>query len=134
MTKKTENTQIKPVEALRNGWLAYLGVYGVAIDRIRPQFENLPEKTNDLYDDLIAKGEEVETKAQDIAEDVRERVSDFYDDRFSNVSRFLPNGVGGTSRIDELEAEIKTLNKKIAALTKKTAAKRTTKSRAKKAA
>lgn len=134
MTKKTENTQIKPAEALRNGWRAYLGVYGVAIDRIRPQFEDLPEMANDLYGDLVAKGEEVEIKAQDIAEDVRERVTDFYDDQFSNVSRFFPKGVAGNGRVEELEAEIAVLNKKITALTKKTAAKRTTKSRAKKAA
>jgi len=127
MAKKTETIQIKPAAVLRNGWLAYLGLYGAAFERVKP----LTSKYADALEGLIAKGEDVEANAQDVVEDVRERATDFYGEGVNRVRRFLPGAISDTGRIEELEAEIDALNKKVAAMTKKPAAKRTTKSRAK---
>lgn len=132
MAKKTETpevnetTQLTPAEALRNGWLAYLGLYGAAYERVKP----LTAKTAGIFENLIAKGEKVEANAQDVAEDVRARTNDLYGDSFAGIKKFLPEFVGKNDRVDELEAELEALSKKVAALTKKPAAKRATKAAA----
>lgn len=131
MAKKTETTQLTPAEVLRKGWLAYLGVYGAAFDRVKPL---ITDKPADILEDLIAKGEKVEATAQDVAEDVRERASDFYGEGMDRVREYMPSMNKGSSRVEELEAEIAVLTKKVATLSKKPAAKRATKTRAKKAA
>ncbi len=123
MANKTENVQITPAEALRKGWLAYLGLYGAAYERVKP----LTTKAGETLEQLIAKGEVVETNAQEVAGDVRERATNLYGESFTNVRRFVPSFVGRADRVEELEAELAALNKKVAALTKKSAAKRTTK-------
>lgn len=130
MAKKTETVQITPAEALRKGWLAYLGLYGAAYERVKP----LTAKAAETFEGLIVKGEKVEDEAQEIVDTVRDRATGFYGEGFARVRKFVPSIVSKNSRVEELEAEIEVLNKKVAALTKKPAAKRTTKSRAKKAA
>ena len=122
MAKKTETTEKTPAEMIRNGWLAYLGLYGAAFERVKPY----TEKTLGLYEDLIAKGEKVEADAQEIAGDMRTRANDFYGQGFGRVRKFLPEFVAKNDRVEELEAEVAALNKKVAALTKKPAAKRAT--------
>ncbi len=126
-TETTETTERMPAEILRNGWLAYLGLYGAAYERVKP----LTEKTAGIFEDLIAKGEKVEANAQDVAEDVRARTNGVYGDSVARVRKFFPSFVAKAGRVDELEAEVEALNKKVAALTKKPAAKRTTKTTSK---
>ena len=126
-TEGNETTQLTPAEALRNGWLAYLGLYGAAYERVKP----LTEKTAGIVEDLIAKGEKVEANAQDVAEDVRARTNGVYGENFARVRKYFPSFVTKADRVDELEAEVEALNKKVAALTKKPAAKRATKTAAK---
>jgi|GEM_PF-2783733 len=127
MANKTETAQVTPAEALRKGWLAYLGLYGAAYERVKP----LTAKAGETIEQLIAKGETVETNAQEAAEDARERAANFYGEGVTRVRRFMPEFVTRTDRVDELEAEIAALNKKVTALTKKPAVKRTTKTSAK---
>ena len=122
MAKTTETTQVTPAEMLRKGWLAYLGLYGAAYERVKP----VTEKYVGVFEDLIAKGETVETNAQEVAETVRERASGFYGEGISRVRNFVPSPAKA-GRVQELEAEIEELNKKVAALTKKPATKKTTK-------
>ncbi len=122
-TETIETTQLTPADALRNGWLAYLGLYGAAYERVKP----LTEKTAGIFEELIVKGEKVEANAQDAAEDVRTRANSFYGDNFAGIRKFFPEFVAKSSRVDDLEAEIEALNKKVAALTKKPATKRTSK-------
>ncbi|MEM8770683.1 MAG: hypothetical protein AAGD92_03430 [Pseudomonadota bacterium] len=123
MAKKEE--VITPTEALRKGWLAYIGLYGAAFERVKP----LGEKARATFDTLVTKGEEVEGQAQDVVENVRERTNGFYGEGFDRVRKYMPRFPMPTSqgRVEELEAEIAALNKKVTALTKKPAAKRTTK-------
>ena len=128
MAKKTETQATTPAEVLRKGWLAYLGIYGAAFERVKP----LTGKYADVFEGLIEKGEAVEKNAQEVAETVRERATDFYGEGFSRVRNFVPS-VARKNRVEELEAEIEALNKKVASLSK-TPAKRTRKTAAKKAA
>lgn len=129
MAKTNETTQLKAAEALRNGWLAYLGLYGAAYERVKP----LTEKYADVFGDLIAKGETIEAGAQERVETVRTRAQGIYaerlEDRIEKVRGFMPKFPvpARKARIEELEAEIEALNKKVAALTKKPATKKATK-------
>ncbi len=119
MAKKTETIQLTPREAIRKGWLAYLGVYGAAYERAN---EILTGKGADMFEDFVAKGEKVETQAQDAIADMRERAQNVYGDRFDGIRNLFPSARKG--RVEELEAEIEALNKKVAALSKKKTAKR----------
>lgn len=113
MTEQVETNAITPKEVLRKGWLAYLGLYGAAYERVKP----LTTKAGDTLEQLIAKGETVETKTQEVAGDVRERANSFYGKGATRVRRFIPEFVTGAERVDELEAEIAALSKKVAELT-----------------
>ncbi len=113
MTEQVETTPITPKEVLRKGWLAYLGLYGAAYERVKP----LTTKANETLEQLITKGEAVETNAQEVAGDVRERANSFYGKGATRVRKFIPEFVTSAERVDELEAEIAALNKKVAELT-----------------
>ncbi len=123
MAKKTE-TALTPRDAVRKGWLAYLGVYGAAYERAEAI---LTGKGAEIFEEFVEKGEEVETRAQDAFADVRERANEMYGDRFDGLRRFFPQNKASNGRVEELEAEVAALNKKIATLTKKKASKRSTK-------
>lgn len=129
MAKKTETETLSPAEMVRKGWLAYLGLYGAAYERVKP----MTEKYTDVLEELIAKGETVETNAKEVAETARERATGFYGEGLSRVRGIVPN-VARKNRVEELEAEIEALNKKVATLSKKTTTKTTRKTAAKKAA
>ncbi len=113
MTEQVETTPITPKEVLRKGWLAYLGLYGAAYERVKP----LTNKAGETIEQLIVKGETVETNAQEVVGDVRERANSFYGKGASRVRRYMPEFVAGAERVDELEAEIAALSKKVAELT-----------------
>ena len=132
MAKKTE-TALTPREAIRKGWLAYLGVYGAAYDRAEAI---LTGKGAEIFEEFVEKGEAVENRAQDAFADVRERAHEMYGDRlnFDRFRRFFPQNKASKGRVEELEAEVAALNKKLTALTKKKTAKRSAKKAAKKAA
>lgn len=121
MAKKTET--ITPREAIRKGWLAYIGMYGAAYDRAT---QVLTGKGAEIFEEFVAKGEEVEDRAQDAVESFRERAN-INTERFSleGLRNMLP--AARKSRVEDLEAEIEALNKKVASLSKKKTAKRTTK-------
>lgn len=126
MAKKTETAKITPAEAVRKGWLAYLGLYGAAFERVKP----MTEKYADVFETLVAKGANVEANAQEVAETVRERATGIYGENVERFRKFVPSVVARKSRVEELEAEVEALNKKVEALTKKPAAKRATKAKA----
>lgn len=113
MAKRTE--QLTPRDALRKGWLAYLGVYGAAYERAEAI---LTGKGADIFDEFVEKGEEVENRAQDALAEMRERAGEMYGDRFDGLRRFMPQNKAGKGRVEDLEAEVAALNKKIASLTK----------------
>ena len=122
MAKNTE--QLTPREAIRKGWLAYLGVYGAAYERAEAI---LTGKGAEIFEDFVSKGEKVEDRAQDAIADMRERANEMYGERFDGFRRFFPQNKASKGRVEELEAEVAALNKKIATLTKKKTAKRSAK-------
>ena len=127
--EKTMNARIeKATNIARQGWLAYLGFYGLVYDRARPEVEKLTEKATGLLGELVSKGETVEATAQEVLEDVKGRTMTVYSAGIAKAKSFAPKAAAN-DRVRELEAEVAALNKKVKAKATKTtkAVKRTTK-------
>ena len=137
MTLETQTAKTR--EILRKGFLAYIGIYGAAFERLKPRLDEVNEKTTDLFGELVNKGEELEATAQETLEGVRSRANEAYGPRIEKVRNVLPKfnvkSSNDNTRVTELENEIEALNKKMASLTKKVSAQTRAKTtRSKKAA
>lgn len=111
---KTAQTQLnKSADALRKGFRAYIGLYGTAYDRIVPVVENARKN----YDEWATKGEELENAAQSYAKDFRVNAKKSVEGTVSKVRSALPGAAN--DRVEELEAEIARLNKKLRTTVKK---------------
>ena len=121
--KTTQKVEAKTTSALRKGALAYLGLYGFAAERAAKRAEQVKalyaNATDGLVDDLIARGETVEKLALGTAKTAQKRVVETFETTTDKVKAVVP--FGANDRVEELEAEIKNLNKKISALSKKAA-------------
>jgi polyhydroxyalkanoate synthesis regulator phasin len=131
--KAKEIRATTPTEAVRNGWLAYLGLYGVALERVKPTIAAIGEKYTDVFGDLVAKGETVEATAIERMQDARDRVEGLYEAAIEKARVVVPFARPAAAKVKTLEAEIDALNAKIAELSKKPATK-VVRARAKKAA
>ena len=129
MTNRFEKAQA----AVRNGWLAYLGLYGYAYDRARPEVEKLSAKALEFFGDLVEKGETVETNAQEVVADVRERTVAVYSAGLAKAKSFAPKAAAN-DRVKELEAEIAELKASAKPKARKAAAKTTKRTTKRKAA
>ena len=110
----TLKTQIaKSTEAARKGFRAYVGLHGAAFERIVPVFKTAGKN----YDELAVKGEKLETAAQAFAKDLRATAQKSVEGTVGKVRSVLP-GVAN-DRVEELEAEIARLNKKLKTTAKK---------------
>lgn len=120
---KAQKAEAKTKSVLRKGTLAYLGLYGFAAERAAKRAEQVKalyaNATDGLVEDLISHGEKVEELALGTAKTAQKRVVETFETTTSKVKAAVP--FGANDRVEELEAEIVTLNKKITALSKKAA-------------
>lgn len=118
---KSKKVDTKTPSVLRKGTLAYLGLYGFAAERAAKRAEQVKalytNATNGLFDDLVSHGEKVEELALETAKTAQKRVVETFETTTSKVKAAVP--FGANDRVEELEAEIVTLNEKITALSKK---------------
>lgn len=116
---ETKTATIRP--ALRKGALAYLGLYGFAAERATIRVEQVKglyaKATDGLFEDLVARGEKVEELALDTAKTAQKRAAETFETTTDKVKSVVP--FGANDRVEELEAEIKSLTKKISDLAKK---------------
>lgn len=125
MTKRkqiAETKEFNAAEVVRQGWLAYLGAYGLVIERAKPALKTLTEKYNDLFVDLVEKGEEVEATAKEQIVDVRDRAKGVYGAGVEKFRAFIP-ARAANDRVKELEAEVEALTKQLSAKAKRASAK-----------
>lgn len=123
--KKTTKTTAKTVETntlnareiARKGALAYVGLYGAAYERAQLRWNQLRSTTDGLFDQLVERGEEIEVKAGKVFKTTQVKVSERFEEGTERVKSVLP--ASANDRVEELETEIKALNKKIVALGKK---------------
>ena len=130
----TEKETLKAVEFARKGALAYVGLHVVAFEEAKTRFTAYRTARKDFIDTLVVKGEEIEDKATVFAKETQIKATEQFADATSKVGIKLP--FSANDHVKGLEAEIKTLNKKIAqvAKTKKPVAKKTARKTTKKAA
>jgi hypothetical protein len=119
---------------LRKGALAYVGLYGAAYERaklrteqVRTAADKARAQGEEFFGDLVIKGEKIEKQAGKMAKDAQNTVVETYEDTSEKVSErvkgFVPSKIlpfSANDRVEELEAEVVALNKKISALSKKT--------------
>ena len=123
-TKATKKVQVDakinaPVQALRKGALAYVGLYGAAYEAAKTRFETVRGTADNLFDSLVEKGETIETAALGLAKAAQVKATDTFTTSTEKVRDVLPRP--SNDRVEELEAEITKLNKKISAMAKKKA-------------
>jgi len=124
MTKRkqvADTKEVNAVEALRQGWLAYIGAYGLIYDRAKPALKTLADKYAGLFTDLVVKGEEIEATAKEQIEDVRDRAKGLYGAGVEKFRTFIPAATPANDRVKELEAEVEALNRALAAQAKRPA-------------
>lgn len=117
--KAAQKETLKATALLRKGTLAYVGLYGAAYERAKFRFEQVRGATDGLFDTLVVKGEEIESKATILAKGAQLKATDTYTATSSKVRGVLPTA--SNDRVEELEAEVAKLNKKISAMAKKKA-------------
>ena len=116
-TSKTEETATSSFEFLRKGALAYVGLYGAAYEAAKTRFESTRKATDGLFDELVEKGENVEAAAVTFAKFAQFKATETFTTSSEKVRSVLPKA--SNDRVEELEAEITKLNKKIATMAKK---------------
>jgi len=116
-TKAAETNTLKARAFVRKGALAYVGLYGAAYERAQLRWNQLRTSTDGLFDTLVVKGEEIESKAGVVFKTTQTKVTERFEEGTEKVRSILP--VSANDRVEEMEAEIKALNKKIVALGKK---------------
>ena len=115
--KTVEKETVKSVALLRKGALAYIGLYGAAYERAKFRFEQVRGGADGLFETLVVKGEEIEGKATVFAKGAQVKATETFTATTSKVRGVLPTA--SNDRVEELEAEITKLNKKISAMAKK---------------
>lgn len=123
-TKKT-TAKTAEVSSIRKGALAYVGLYGLAYERAQMRADQLKTASGELFETLVKKGSVLETKGLELTKDTRAKATDMVETSVETVKNVVPFG-GRDNRVEELEAEVASLNKKISALSKKATATRKT--------
>ena len=95
-------------------WLAGLGAYGKSYDEVQTRYEKLNGDASKVFDDLVAKGEAIESETKD---KIVEKTP--IDKRVADVRKKLGLDSGDTEqRLDELNAKVDALTAAIEKMTK----------------
>ena len=102
-------------EMARKVWLAGLGAYGKGYEEVLGRFEALSTDSNKLFDELVVKGEKLETEGKGKVNEVTSKVAAKTDieTRIETVRTKLGLNSTNTDSADKIEE----LNAKIDALT-----------------
>tara|TARA_B110000046_G_scaffold100662_2_gene108090 strand:- start:454 stop:888 length:435 start_codon:yes stop_codon:yes gene_type:complete len=115
---KIKETANSAEEMARKIWLAGLGAYGKGYEEVKGRIETLSTDSNKLFDELVVKGEKLETEGKDKVKQVKDDVlaKTEVESRIEAVRSKL--GFGKTdneAKLEELSAKIEELT---AAITK----------------
>lgn len=124
MIKETASTA---EEMARKIWLAGLGAYGKGYEEIKGRMESLSNDSNKLFDELVAKGEKLETEGKGKVEEVKNEVvaKTAIESRIESVRTKLGfNNTDNDQKIEELSSKIDALTAAVAKLATKPAAKK----------
>lgn len=122
-TSKKTTAKKADVSPIRKGALAYVGLYGLAYERAQMRADQLKTASGELFETLVKKGAVLEGKGLELTKETRAKATDMVETSVETVKNVVPFG-GRDNRVEELEAEVASLNKKISALSKKATATR----------
>jgi len=111
----------------RKVWLAGLGAYGKGYEEVKGRFETLSTDSNKLFDELVIKGQKLETEGKSKAKEVKAKVvaKTEIETRIESVRTKLGlNNTDTEQKIEELSAKIDALTDAVAKLAAKPAVKK----------
>jgi polyhydroxyalkanoate synthesis regulator phasin len=111
----------------RKVWLAGLGAYGKGYEEVKGRFETLSTDSNKLFDELVVKGEKLETEGKGRVEEVKTKVvsKTELEARIETVRTKLGfNNTDSDKKIEELSDKIDALTAAVAKLASIPAAKK----------
>ena len=114
-------------EMARKVWLAGLGAYGKGYEEVKGRFETLSTDSNKLFDELVVKGEKLETEGKDKVKDVQTKVAakTEIETRIETVRTKLGlNNTDTDKKIADLSDKIDALTAAVAKLATKPAVKK----------
>lgn len=102
-------------EFARKIWLAGLGAYGKSFDEAQGRVEKLSAEASKLFDDLVTKGEALETEAKD-----KFKAKANVEERVAEVRKKLGlDKDSSEEKVEELSAKIDALTEAVAKLAAK---------------
>jgi polyhydroxyalkanoate synthesis regulator phasin len=112
---KIKETTTSAEEMARKIWLAGLGAYGKGYEEVKGRIESLSTDSNKLFDELVVKGEKLETEGKDKVKQVKDDVlaKTELESRIETVRSKL----GFSKAADNNDTKIEDLSSKIDALT-----------------
>ncbi|MFT4808353.1 MAG: polyhydroxyalkanoate synthesis regulator phasin [Paraglaciecola sp.] len=111
----------------RKVWLAGLGAYGKGYEEVKGRFESLSTDSNKLFDELVVKGEKLETEGKGKVKEVQTKVAakTEIETRIETVRAKLGlNNTDSDKKIEELSDKIDALTAAVAKLATKPAVKK----------
>jgi polyhydroxyalkanoate synthesis regulator phasin len=114
-------------EMARKVWLAGLGAYGKGYEEVKGRFEALSTDSNKLFDELVVKGEKLESEGKGKVKDVQTKVvaKTEIETRIETVRTKLGlNNTDTETKIEELNTKIDALTAAVAKLATKPAVKK----------
>jgi polyhydroxyalkanoate synthesis regulator phasin len=111
----------------RKVWLAGIGAYGKGYEEVKGRFEALSTDSNKLFDELVIKGEKLETEGKDKVKEVQTKVAaqTEIETRIETVRNKLGlNNTDSDKKIEELSDKIDALTAAVAKLAAKPAVKK----------
>jgi polyhydroxyalkanoate synthesis regulator phasin len=120
-TNKIKETATTAEEMARKIWLAGLGAYGKGYEEAKGRIDSLSTDSNKFFDELVSKGEKLETEGKDKVNNFRSDVvakADL-DSRIEAVRAKL-GFTNNDSKVEELSSKIDTLTAAVAKLAKPT--------------
>lgn len=121
-----KQTAANAEEIARNIWLAGIGAYGKGVEEVKGRFDTLSTDSNNLFAELVAKGEVIEAQGKAKVEEVKASVTakTDLDARVETVRTKLGlNKTDADAKIEELNAKIDALTAAVAKLNAKPASK-----------
>jgi len=116
----------KPAQPPRGGdmarkiWLAGIGAYGRAFSDAQESLAKVTDDTSRVFDDLVAKGEEIEDTVEERGRALAKRVkapSRSLDERIKQMrARLTQDERPGGERMEAIEARLASIEKKLDAL------------------
>ena len=132
MPKKSSRPAPRPTDTARKIWLAGIGAYGRAFSDAQESLAKMSGDTSRVFDELVAKGEEIEETVEAHGRELAKRVapgSFSIDDRIKQMRARLQNDEeADDSRLAEIENRLSAIEEKLDVLiasTAKPAAKKT---------